>query len=186
LRGEVVLIEPEGPLVLNVNDVGYEVLVPSRTAAALAIGSTTELFVHTHVRDDAIVLFGFESPDERRTFELLLATPGVGPTTSLGALSTMTPDALADAIVREDVDLLATIPGIGKKTAARLVLELTSKLPHLTPAAAASSNVSADLSAALRQLGYSSSEIRDAMKDLELPDDDEGALRMVLRQLGRR
>jgi Holliday junction DNA helicase RuvA len=144
--------------------------------------------VHTHVRDDAIVLYGFESTLERTTFELLLATPGVGPSTALGALSTMTPAQLAVAVADEDVTRLATIPGIGRKTAARLVLELNGKLPSADSRGVegpARRDVASDLTAALRQLGYSASEIRDGLRDVELPPDDEAALRVALRQLGR-
>ena len=188
LRGDVVHLNPNGTLVLNVRDVGYEVAVSTRTLAALAEGAPAELHVHTHVRDDAIILYGFESRDERSTFELLLATPGVGPSTALGALSTMTPGELSAAVDAEDVTLLATIPGIGRKTASRLILELNGKLVASDDRAASSAgraDVASDLTSALRQLGYSAGEIRDGLRDLELPDDDEAALRMALRQLGR-
>lgn len=189
LRGELLVIDPTGHVVLSVHDVGYDLSVPARTASALVVGDVAEFHVHTHVRDDAIVLYGFDSVLDRQTFDLLLVTPGVGPSTALGALSTMTPAQLASAIAAEDVARLATIPGIGKKTAARLVLELSGKLPSLdgaSPTVSPSSDVTGDLSVALRQLGYSGAEIREALRDVELPEDDEAALRMALRQLGRR
>lgn len=187
LRGEIVRSDDDGSVIVNVGDVGYELSVPARVATTLREGEITEFHVHTHVRDDAIVLYGFSSRRERSTFELLLATPGVGPSTALGALSTMTPEQLGAAVADEDVTLLATIPGIGRKTAARLVLELTGKLAVAdSPSPTISrSDVASDLTAALRQLGYSASEIRDGLRDVELPDDDEAALRVALRQLGR-
>ncbi len=187
LRGEIVRTELDGTVVVSVNDVGYEVAVPAKWASALSLGAVTELHVHTHVRDDAIVLYGFETLSDRRTFELLLATPGVGPSTALGALSTLSASEIAAAIAGEDVARLSTIPGIGKKTAARLVLELSGKLPSLTEEPRTpSSQVASDVSVALRQLGYSVSEIREGLRDIELPNDDEAALRLALRQLGRR
>lgn len=185
LRGEVVRIDSTGTVLLAAGDVGYELSVPVRLLAVLGEGDRTELFVHTHVRDDAIVLYGFHTMLERATFELLLATPGVGPTTALGALSTLTPEEIASAVTAEDVTRLATIPGIGKKTAARLVLELSGKLPSLAGPSAPAHEVSRDVTGALRQLGYSATEIRDGLRDIELPDDDESALRLALRQLGR-
>ncbi len=186
LRGEVMDVSSTGTITLSVRDVGYQLSVPLRLAGTVTLGATEEFFVHTHVRDDAIVLYGFSSPLERETFDLLLATPGVGPTTALGALSSFTPEQLAAAISAEDVTKIATVPGIGKKTAARLVLELNGKLPSLEPRTnSARENVRDDLHGALRQLGYSASEIKEALRDVELPADDAGALRVALRQLGR-
>jgi len=188
LRGEVIAKTPEGVLTLDVNGVGYEVVLPARTADSLMLGEICEVFIRTHVRDDAIVLYGFADMLDRQTFDYLLATPGVGPSTALGALSTMTAGDLAASIAAEDVTRLATIPGIGRKTASRLVLELSGKLPSLDAPRApgpGSSGVSDDLVAALRQLGYSAGEVREALRDVDLPDDDEGALRVALRQLGR-
>ncbi len=184
LRGDVLRVDLDGTVTLGVHDVGYQLNVPARIAAALATGEVTEFFVHTHVRDDAIVLYGFSSPLERETFKLLLSTPGVGPSTALGALSTFTPQQLAEAVAAEDVTRIASVPGIGKKTAARLVLELNGKLPSLD-VVASTVNVRDDLSGALRQLGYTSNEIKEALRDVQLPDDDAGALRIALRQLGR-
>jgi Holliday junction DNA helicase RuvA len=184
LRGEVVRVESDGTITLAVRDVGYQLNVPMRHAATLTIGEQTEFFVHTHVRDDAIVLYGFSSPLERETFKLLLSTPGVGPSTALGALSVLSPDELAHAIAAEDVAKISSVPGIGKKTAARLVLELNGKLPSLD-SVVLPVDVREDLTGALRQLGYSTHEIKSALQGVELPTDDAGALRVALRQLGR-
>jgi holliday junction DNA helicase RuvA len=188
LRGEILRLDPPSHVLVNVGDVGYQLTVSTKHFANLVDGDVTDFHVHTHVRDDAIVLFGFASAAERATFELLLATPSVGPSTALGALSTMTPPQLAAAVAEEDVTRLATIPGIGRKTAARLVLELSGKLPSLDSrddADARRRDVTSDLTAALRQLGYNAGEIREALRDVELPDGDEAALRVALRQLGR-
>ena len=187
LRGDVRSVAPNGELIIDVGGVGYLVHVPSRTTESLNVGTDVELFVHTNVRDDAIVLYGFFTTDEKDTFSFLLATPGVGPSTAMGALSAMTPGELAAAIAAEDVTTLAKIPGIGKKTASRLVLELNGKLPSLDTLSerTVEETLSGDVAVALRQLGYSAGEIRDALAGVELPDDDAGALRVALRQLGR-
>jgi len=187
LRGDVRSVSPIGELIVDVGGVGYLVHVPSRTTSTLKVGTDIELFVHTNVRDDAIVLYGFFTTDEKDTFSFLLATPGVGPTTAMGALSAMTPSELAAAIAAEDVATLAKIPGIGKKTASRLVLELNGKLPSLDAPTErqVEESMSSDVAVALRQLGYSAGEIRDALAGVDLPDDDAGALRVALRQLGR-
>lgn len=185
LRGEVLALEVDGTVTLNVGDVGYEVLVPTRLLSTVAVGATVELFVHTRVKDESIVLYGFSSATERSAFELLLAAPGVGPSTALGALSTLTTEELAAAVEGGDVARLATVPGVGKKTAARLVLELSGKLPTTSAANGAVPDLSSDVVAALRQLGYSAGEIREGLRDVELPNDEEAALRLALRQLGR-
>jgi holliday junction DNA helicase RuvA len=185
LRGDVLAIGLDGTVTVNVGDVGYQVMVPTRALGDLVEGAPAEFFVHTRVREDAIQLFGFATSAERSIFELLLVTPGVGPATALGALSTMSGDQLRDAIARADVTALATIPGIGKKTAGRLVLELSGKLPEDRPDAPAATKASADVVAGLRQLGYGAAEIREALKDVTLPDDESAALRVALRQLGR-
>ncbi len=135
LRGtlsEVVLGETSAELVVDVGGVGYVVEVAPRLAAELGRpGSPVALAVHTHVREGAISLFGFAGPGERRAFELLIGAHGVGPALALAILSTFTPDALARALAAEDVDSLVLVPGVGRKTAARLVVELAPRAAEL-------------------------------------------------------
>ena len=108
---------------------GYRAVVPSGVIEKLGPpGSPAYLHVHTHVREDAIVLYGFASRDERACFELLIGAHGVGPAVALAMLSVHTPTALRRAVSAEDTDALMLVPGIGKKTATRLILELKSKL----------------------------------------------------------
>lgn len=185
LRGTVVRRRGATELVVAVGGVGYEVLVPGRTHGDARLGDELELQVSTRVRDDAIVLYGFETELELATFELLVATPGIGPATALAALGQLSPEEFAAAVAGGDVAALARVPGIGKKTASRLVLELTDKLPSVE-AAPPPPNVGDDLVVALRQLGYGAAEIKEALAGVDLPADDEGALRVALRQLGRR
>ena len=188
IQGDVVS-RLDGVVTVNVNGVGYDVIVPQRLVGEAPVGGTVTYFIHTSVREDAITLFGFSDENERSMFRLLLSTPGVGPSTAIGAISTLSVESLISAIYAEDVTTIATIPGIGKKTAARLVLELAGKLPSLEQRDAANLPVkspNADLESALRSLGYGVGEIRDALATIDIPDDEAQALRLALRQLGTR
>jgi len=185
LRGRVVVVHLSGAVVLDVNSVGYEVNVAS--GELLRAGDDVELFIHTQVRADAIVLYGFRTYDDREFFSTLLVTPGVGPSTALAALRTMATSELRAAIESGDVKRVAQIPGIGAKTASRIVLELKGKLVEV-PVKEPSSNAprASDIEEALRSLGYATSEIRDALDGVELPADEASALRVALQRLGRR
>lgn len=183
LAGRVLHRLQNGAVILDVQGVGYEVHVAAIESAL--VEEYVELFIYTVVREDAIVLFGFASLEEREFFELLIATPGVGPSTALGALRTMSVAELAFAIESEDAKKVATISGIGPKTASRIVLELKGRVtldagyaPVETPA-----HVDAVIEDALRTLGYTSHEIRDALKDATLPEHEDDALRTALQLL---
>jgi len=187
LRGRVVvapsLVRPS-PLILDVNGVGYEVSLAS-TATRVA-GQEIEVFVHTVVRPDALILYGFDSLDDRHLFETLLATPGVGPSTALAALRTFGGEELAQIIESGDVKRVGLIPGVGPKTASRIVLELKGKLVlHSDEPTPSVERVRSDIEDALKSWGYSSAEVRDALRDVTLPDDDSEALKMALTLLRR-
>ena len=131
LRGPVVLRTGEGEVIIDVAGVGYRVTVTPATAAALLTGSAPEpvtLYVHTHVREDAIVLYGFAHDDERRCFEVLLGSHGVGPALALAIMAVLSPAALSTAVLEDDLETLCSVPGVGRKTAARLLIELKSRL----------------------------------------------------------
>lgn len=186
LRGSVVVDRQfdGGALILDVQGVGYEVTVASD--AFFGTGTQLELFIHTIVRPDALLLYGFVTMEDRRFFETLLATPGVGPATALAAVRTIGADALAAAIDAGDVKAVAKIPGVGPKTASRIVLELKGKLVALAPSPRAiEPTESSDIEDALRSWGYSSSEVREELRDVVLPDDDAEALRLALTLLRR-
>jgi Holliday junction DNA helicase RuvA len=184
LSGQVVHQRIGGALIVDVNGVGYEVQVASSTA--YRVGESVEMFVYTVVRADAIQLYGFSSLGDREFFELLLVTPGVGPSTALAALRTMTTGELAQAIESDDVKRVAKIPGIGPKTASRIVLELKGKFFAVADQAFTSSSApSSVIDDALRSLGYTNQEIRQALEDVELPGDESEALRFALRLVRR-
>lgn len=183
LGGHVVHQHANGAVVVDVGGVGYEVHVASN--ARFGSGEPLELFVYTVVRDDAILLYGFSAYREREFFELLLATPGVGPSTALAALRTMTVDELADAIERGDAKRVAQIPGIGLKTAQRIVLELKDKVAPQAPVVPRTASPQDAIDDALRALGYSTQEVREALDGVTLPADESAALRQALALLRR-
>ena len=131
LRGPVVLRAAEGEVIIDVSGVGYRVTVTPATAAALMTagsGAEATLCIHTHVREDAIVLYGFIHDDERRCFEVLLGSHGVGPALALAIMAVLSPATLSTAVLEDDIETLCTVPGVGRKTAARLLIELKSRL----------------------------------------------------------
>jgi Holliday junction DNA helicase RuvA len=183
-----------GEVLLEVGGVGYRVVVPAGTLARIGeLGAPAFVHVHTHVREDAIILFGFATRDERACFEALIGAHGVGPAVGLAMLSVHSPTALRRAVATDDLDALMLVPGIGRKTAARLLIELKSRLdldfdgPDLamvgTRGAAGSGAVRGEVRAALAGLGYGYDEVRDVLAGL--PDDGpvEELLRTALRQL---
>jgi Holliday junction DNA helicase RuvA len=215
LRGTVAVRTGEGEVIVDVAGVGYRVAVTPATAAALVMaGSAAEatLYVHTHVREDAIVLYGFVHDDERRCFEVLLGSHGVGPALALGIMAALSPAALSTAVLEEDLDTLCTVPGVGRKTAARLLIELKSRLdlPDLSlsgpggmgaglgagggvgaglgaATAVRNSRTSrAEARAALSELGYAPEEIRGALDGLRDDVGVEEMLRLALRELASR
>lgn len=184
LRGEVADRAP-GRLVIDCQGVGYDVQVPGRTALAVAGGTT--LWVHTVVREDAILLFGFESKAEKELFEALIGVSQVGPRLALNALE-LPADALARAINAGDLRALSQISGIGKKTAERIVLELKGKVSGGVAGPVAPAPRADDAFAlALAQLGFKKSEIDAAAARLaeegqagaSLPERIAAALRRM-------
>jgi holliday junction DNA helicase RuvA len=189
LRGTLGWRGADGELLVEVGGVGYRVSVPTRTAAALgAVGSEVFLHVHTHVREDAIVLYGFAHDDERRCFEALLGAHGVGPALALSVLSALSPAALSTAVLEDDAETLCAVPGIGRKTAARLLIDLKSRLdlPDLSAAGVAAGSARAEARAALAELGYGPDEIRRALEGRREDVGVEELLRLALRDLAAR
>ncbi len=189
LRGTLTWRGADGELLVEVGGVGYRVSVPTPTAAALgALGSEVLLHVHTHVREDAFVLYGFAHDDERRCFEALLGAHGVGPSLALSVLSALSPAALSTAVLEDDAETLCAVPGIGRKTAARLLIDLKSRLdlPDLTSAGAVAGSARAEARAALAELGYGPEEIRRALEGRREDVGVEELLRIALRDLSAR
>lgn len=173
----IVVATNEGTITVDVGGVGYEVHVPGGTVGKSSSGPASEtprvtLYVHTHVREDALDLFGFSSELERIVFKLLIGVPNVGPKTALGILSALPPPELASAVADKDLARLTAISGIGKKTAERLVLELKEKLPHMAELRVApktpdrASDDGARLLGALTNMGFRPAEAERAVAAL--------------------
>jgi Holliday junction DNA helicase RuvA len=187
LRGRVLEKHPNR-VIVDVGGVGYDVAVPLSTFyTAGEPGGAIELRVHTHVRDDQIALFGFATPLELAMFERLIAVSGIGPKLALAVLSGIEPGDLVSAIQRGDLGRLTRIPGVGKKTAERIVLELRDRLPKpvdasgITAAPSGSAVLRADLVSALANLGYHRQAI-DRTLDLLLDTTETPRFETVLRQ----
>ncbi len=188
LRGTLVERFDDGELVLDVGGVGYRVTVPASWPGAEP-GSQVFLHVHTHVRDDAIVLFGFPEREQRRFFELLIGLPGVGPSLALAILSVHSPASLRRLALAEDLEALCLVPGVGRKTAARLLVELRSRFDaddlHVPSRPAGDPSVLAEVRQALGGLGYGPEEVRAALSCVPAEGPAEELLRAALRQLAR-
>ncbi len=185
LRGRVLRTQVTGNILIDVNGVGYDVNLAS--VQEFHQGDDVELFIHTQVRTDAIVLYGFRCDEDKEFLTTLLVTPGVGPSTALAALRTMPTEELRRAIEEGDVKRVAQIPGVGAKTASRIVLELKGKLVDVAAQRSSTPNARpSDIEEALRSLGYTPSEIRESLEGVELPRDESSALRTALQLLGRR
>jgi Holliday junction DNA helicase RuvA len=148
------------------------------------------LHVHHHIREDAQTLFGFSSRVERDTFNILIATHGIGPAMAMAILSTYSPTALVTVVTTGDTQALTVVPGVGKKTAERLMIELKSRLNlegiSAVDAYGSVQSAAADVREALTALGYGPEEIREAMRQLTTADDAETMLRDALAMLGAR
>jgi Holliday junction DNA helicase RuvA len=195
LRGRIADKQPN-TLIVDVQGVGYEVHVPLSTFYdAGDIGAEITLRIYTHVREDALQLYGFLTELERRLFEKLIGISGIGPKLAIAVLSGMDPRELMSSVQRGDVARLTGIPGVGKKTSERIVLELRDRLAQLpggAPADSAPSNgadrVRSDLLSALQNLGYHRSQAEQAidatLQTMSNPTF-EHALKAALRELMR-
>ena len=186
LRGVLLDRTLPGEVLVEVGGVGYRATVTPATMVALGeLGDRVFLHTHLHVREDALTLYGFATGDERACFEALIGAHGVGPALALAILAVHSPVALRRALLDDDVDALTLVPGVGKKTAARLLLDLKSRLevPDLELVSSNGGSVRADLGAALAGLGYQPDEVRDVLRELPAEGDVDILLRDALRLL---
>jgi Holliday junction DNA helicase RuvA len=178
-------------LALDVQGVGYEVFIPLSTYYNLPnLNDNLTLSIHTHVREDAIQLFGFSTPQEKDAFVLLMSVSGIGPKSALGILSALPVSDLVSAIQSGDVEKLETVPGIGKKSAGRLVLELKDKVAKLHPAltshdthvSKAGDDIFDDALSALTNLGYRPSDAKEALKAAQRSRSGSMTLQELIRE----
>lgn len=199
LTGVLVADDASGTVVLDVNGVGYEVTTPlGAIGRANAVeGAPLTLHVHTHVREDAFALYGFATLEDRTVFRTLITLPNVGPKLALAVLSAMPSEELSLAIAREDRARLGTIPGVGKKTIERLLVELKGRLPlpaAKSPSASAPAGPtqgleappkSEQLAAALTHLGYRPAQVERAMDALRAQIDTDPLPELIRQALAR-
>lgn len=194
LRGQLAEKDAEG-VVLDVNGVGYRVAAPQGTLGALpAVGDDCVLHTRMVVREDAMLLFGFTSRDERAAFDALVTVSKVGPKLALSVLSSMSPPEIAACVARGDIVKLASVPGLGRKTAERLVLELRGKdlAAAFAPETASALNGNGgggpymEARDALAALGYSLEEAEHALNDVPPQESVERYIKEALRRIGGR
>ena len=169
-------------IVLDVGGVGYDVTCPLTVLQKMPpSGESTSLAIHTHVREDQITLFGFNDAEQRKLFRQLISISGVGPKIGLACLSGMDADALSHAIGQGDAKRLTSIPGLGKRTSERIVLELRDKVGGLAAARPAQSNALVDLESALKNLGYKPKDVERLTSELA-PTSSEMSFEELLRE----
>lgn len=191
LRGILLDRSPDGgELLIEVGGVGYRVgVAPSASARAGSIGNEVFLHVHHQQREDAQLLYGFSTVEERRVFEAVISAHGVGPSLGMAILSIHGPSELKSVLATEDIDALCAVPGVGKKTATRLLIELKSKLDlpdvDLTAIERAAPEIDVpahvEVRQALESLGYSSDDVRSVLSKLPTEGDPALLTRDALR-----
>jgi Holliday junction DNA helicase RuvA len=173
---------------IEVGGVGFKLAMSTPSLASLpSEGDEVTVFTYLHVREDELSLFGFEADDERALFERLITVSGVGPKVALAVLSALSPDTLKRALAAEDVVLLSSVPGIGKKTAQRLIIELKDKLdlPDLAPSGGGPEPVAAAAARdALLSMGFSPGEASAALVGAPADASAEQLLKLALKSLG--
>ncbi len=173
-------------LLLQVHGIGYKVATLKETIARTKLEAPVSLWTHLAVREDALDLYGFMHEEELQIFELLLSVSGIGPKSALAVLDIASVETLRSAISSGNANYLTTVSGIGKKTAEKIVLELRDKVPAGSAETAGSLKGDQEALEAMRSLGYSASEARDALR--EVPTEIEGGnerLRAALKMLGK-
>ena len=190
LRGSLIDKDPEGEVVVEVGGLGYRVTVNLGTLVELPeIGAQVFVHVHHHIREGDQQLYGFATLAERKCFESVIGAHGVGPALAMAVLATLPPDELRHAVASDDVEALCLVPGVGKKTAQRMVLELKNRLEiselddsELTVNNRTVSTALSDVRDALAQMGFATEEVRRAVEGLE-GDDTSIMLRSALQRL---
>lgn len=185
ITGTAEAVEP-GALVVNAGGIGYLVYAPSSVLTSVRVGEQCRLLTEMVVREDALTLYGFQTTEQRDWFRYLTAVTGVGPKLALAVLSSFAPASLVGIVRSGDVDSLTTVPGVGRRSAQRMLLELKQRLAVEVEEAAAGSTL-AEARDALAHLGYSPTEIREALERVPAGDESrvEDLVRTALKELSR-
>jgi Holliday junction DNA helicase RuvA len=186
LKGKIAYLR-NNYAVVEIGNIGYKVFLSVYTFGKIAGKSEAEFYIHTYVREDTLALYGFLTLEEMEMFELLLSISGIGPKAGMGILSIATPKTIKTAILNEDPSILTKVSGIGKKTAARVILELKNKVADISTGDKAEATIDVDAIEALMTMGYTNSEARDALKSVPADLKDVGQrVKEALKNLGRR
>lgn len=172
-------------VILDVQGIGFEIAIPKTLATELKIGEPVMLYTHLHVREDILALYGFATPEDKRFFNLFLSVDGIGPRLALAILSTLSLDVIRGAIVSEKPEIFSRVPGIGKKTAQKILIQLQGKISNEGEGYLIQriSSVDEEVLEALVGLGYSVVEAQSAVQSLpaDTPDTVEDKLRLALQ-----
>lgn len=174
-------------VVVDVNGVGYKIFVSAYTLGKLSLKPEVNLYIHTHVREDILALYGFLNLEELEMFELLISVSGVGPKAAIGILSIADPKTIRVAVSSEDPSILTKVSGIGKRTAERVIVELKNKVVGLSVGEKEGIVADSDALEALTSMGYSVSEAREALKlvpkEVQVVEE---RIKLALKSLGRK
>jgi holliday junction DNA helicase RuvA len=186
IKGKIEYLK-DNYVVVDVQGVGYKIFLTVYTFGKIVGQENADLFIHTHVREDAIDLYGFLTMEELEMFELLISISGVGPKSGLGILTVATPKTIRTAILNEDPAILTKVSGVGKKTAERVILELRNKIADMSESEKEGATGDMDAIEALTSMGYSVTEARDALKLVPVDVKDIGQrVGAALKSLGKK
>lgn len=175
-------------IVVDVNGIGYRILVSNNIFSKLVVGEKTKLYTHTHVREDALDLYGFPTIEELKLFESLIGVSGVGPKTAISVFSIGGKDEIAQAIIKGDVSFFTEVPRLGKKNAQKIIIELKNKLGSLEDLDLSGSDLeeNREVIAVLKNLGFTPQEAKEALKNIGEKDlSIEEKVRIALKHLGK-
>ena len=187
LNGEV-LARDDPHIVINVNGVGYKVLASGSVLSKATLNGKLKLFIYTHVREDAISLFGFLDSLDLKLFENLISVSGIGPKTAMNIFSVGTREEIVQAVITGDVDFFTGVPRLGKKNAQKIIIELKSKLGSIEDLdlSKIDSKENSEVIAALKTFGFSNKEALEALKNIKSEGKStEEKIRMALKELGK-
>ncbi len=181
-----VIIRDDPHLIIDVGGVGYKVLATSDVLSSATVGSPVKVFTYTHVREDALELYGFSKYSDLKLFESLIGVSGVGPKTAVGVFAIGTSEQILQAIVQADTAFFSRVPRLGNKNAQKIIIELKNKVGggdlNLSDGVSNSRN---EVSAALKTFGFSSGEINEALRNLNSSKSVEEQIKLALKSLGR-
>ena len=174
-------------IIVDVHGVGYKLLSPGKISSKLVIGDQVQFFTYTHVREDVLELYGFQSPEELKLFEKLISVSGVGPKTAVTIFSFGTKEEIIDAVIKGNVDFFTSVPRLGKKNAQKIIIELRSKLGSTDSLdLTEDTQETTEVISALKTFGFTVAEAKSALNSINGQGESvEEKIKLALRQLGK-